>query len=252
MEWLSNFILSKVLLGDSQVCLYWIKNRNKRTTSFIRNRVHLINRVFEDDEVFFIRTEHNPSDLGTKFNNFENSYKKMTDESPFRAGPAFMKSGLEQAKANGDVINISDLKIDGPSTSVANAQLTEFNQSEPRSNDALTSTELATDQDQDQFSAATDQEHATSEEILLCSESSHLVQGDQEIPLQQKISERLRFSNYLVCPIRLSYRKMVDTTALTLFASFKWLSQHPSKTKMGSRRQKLCTNLTQEPATSTT
>ena len=134
-----------------------------------------------------------------------------------------MENGLEQAKANGDIINISKLQIDGHSVSVARAQLTEFTQSEPRSNDALTSTELAllvaTDQDQDQFSAATDQEHATSEEVLLCSESSQLVQGDQELPLQQKISARLQFSNYLVCPIRLSYRKMYDTTALTLFAS---------------------------------
>ena len=113
------------------------------------------------------------------------------------------------------------LQIDGHSVSVARAQLTEFTQSEPRSNDALTSTELAllvaTDQDLSQFSAATDQEHVTSEEILLCSETGQIVEGDQELPLQQKISERLRFSNYLVCPIRLSYRKMYDTTALTLF-----------------------------------
>jgi hypothetical protein len=97
---------------------------------------------------------------------------------------------LEQARANRDVINISDLKLDGPSTSVANAQLTEFNQSEPRSNDALTSTELAllvaTEQNQDQFTAATDQDHATSEEVLLCSESSQLMQGDQELPLQEQ------------------------------------------------------------------
>ena len=104
----------------------------------------------------------------------------MTDDSPFRTGPAFR-----------DVINISDLSLDGPSTSVANAQLTEFNQSEPRSNDALTSTELAllvaTEQHQDQFTAATDQDHATSEEVLLCSESSQHVPGEQELPLQQKI-----------------------------------------------------------------
>ena len=121
LEWLSNFIVSKALLGDSQVSLYWIKNQNKRTTSFIRNRVHLINRVFEDSEVFYINTEHNPSDLGTKFINFENSYRKMTDDSPFRTGPAFMKNGLEQARANGDVINVGDIKLDGSSKSVTNA-----------------------------------------------------------------------------------------------------------------------------------
>ena len=98
---------------------------------------------------------------------------------------------------------------------------------------------MATDQDQGQFSEATDQEHVTSEEILFCSETGQIVEGDQELPLQQKISERLRFSNYLVCPVRLSYRKMYDTTALTLFAAFKWLSQRPGQEKVGSHRHNL-------------
>ena len=167
-----------------------------------------------------------------------------------------MKDGLDQAKLNKDIININDLSVDKQSTVVANAQLTEFNQTEPRSNDALTSSELAlliaTEQDQDQSSTCINisQDPETIEDVLLCTETSQQDPGGQDLPLQQKISTRLQFSNYLVCPIRLSYRKMYDTTSLTLFASFRWLSQKQSKTETGSRRQRLCASLAQEPPAS--
>ena len=118
LDWLSNFIVEKALLGDSQVSLFWVQNRLKRTTSFIRNRVHLINR---DAEVFYLETKQNPSDLGTKFNSFEDSYLKMTDTSTFRTGPAFMKDGLAKAKLNNNIINISDMTVDPQSKNVATA-----------------------------------------------------------------------------------------------------------------------------------
>ena len=40
---------------------------------------------------------------------------------------------------------------------------------------------------------------------------------------------------------------MYYTTALTLFASFRWLVQQQNKTKIGSHRQRLCARLSQEP-----
>ena len=45
LDWLSNFIVEKALLGDSQVSLLWVQNRQKRTTSFIRyllDNVHTV------------------------------------------------------------------------------------------------------------------------------------------------------------------------------------------------------------------
>ena len=54
-----------------------------------------------------------------------------------------MKDGLDKAKINKNIINISDLAVDQQSKNVATAQLTEFDQGEPRSNDAVTSVELA-------------------------------------------------------------------------------------------------------------
>ena len=92
---------------------------------------------------FYLETKQNPSDLGTKFTSFEDSYLKMTDTSTFRTGPASMKDGLDKAKINKNIINISDLAVDQQSKNVATAQLTEFDQGEPRSYDAVTSVELA-------------------------------------------------------------------------------------------------------------
>ena len=51
MEWLRNFITRKALIGDAQICLFWILNRVKRTNTFIRNRTNSISRTFNDDEI---------------------------------------------------------------------------------------------------------------------------------------------------------------------------------------------------------
>ena len=54
LEWLNKFIIRKALIGDAQVCLFWVLNRIKRTNTFIRNRTHSISRTFDDTEIFYI------------------------------------------------------------------------------------------------------------------------------------------------------------------------------------------------------
>ena len=111
---------------------------------------------------------------------------------------------------------------------------------------------IAIEQDQDQPATHTSmsQDPEIIGDALLCTEALQQDPGTQDLPLQQEITVRLTFSNYLVRPIRLSYRKMYDITSLTLYASFRWLSQKSDKTKKGGHRQKLCTSLAQEPRTS--
>ena len=107
--------------------------------------------------------------------------------------------------------------------------LTEFDQSEPRSNDAVTSVELVEigeislyqkkhvqeDTIQPYTHASASQDPENIEAALLCTEALEANPDLPDSPLLQKITDRLQFSNYLVCPIRLSYRKMYDTTSLT-------------------------------------
>ena len=78
LDWLQQFIVRKVLLGDAQVCLFWILNRIKRTNTFIRNRTHAISRTFSDAEIFYIPTAHNPADIATQFRaGFGDSYLQL-------------------------------------------------------------------------------------------------------------------------------------------------------------------------------
>ena len=94
LDLMQQFIVRKVLLGDAQVCLFWILNRIKRTNTFIRNRTHAISRTFSDAEIFYIPTSKNPADLATKFRaGFEDAYLQLADGQPFRVGPDFMAKG---------------------------------------------------------------------------------------------------------------------------------------------------------------
>ena len=95
LEGLDKFIIRKALIGDAQVCLFWVLNRIKRTNTFIRNRTHSISRTFDDSEIFYIPSAHNPADIATKIRaGFENAYKQLGDGQPFRIGPSFMSKGL--------------------------------------------------------------------------------------------------------------------------------------------------------------
>jgi hypothetical protein len=60
LEWLNKFIIRKALIGDAQVCLFWVLNRIKMTNTFIQNRTHSISRTFTDSEIFYIPSAHNP------------------------------------------------------------------------------------------------------------------------------------------------------------------------------------------------
>ena len=111
MEWFGKFVKRKALMGDAEICLYWILNRTKRTSTFIRNRSHAINRAFTDAEIFHIPTNLNPANIATKFETgrtlptgFQEAYKQLGDGTPFRAGPDFMKQGLQAAINDGKTI----------------------------------------------------------------------------------------------------------------------------------------------------
>ena len=86
VEWFGKFVKRKALMGDAEICLYWILNRTKRTSTFIRNRSHAINRAFTDAEIFHLPTDLNPANIATKFETgrtlptgFQDAYKEIGD-----------------------------------------------------------------------------------------------------------------------------------------------------------------------------
>ena len=155
-------------------------------------------RVFSDVEVFYSESNQNPIDLGTKFTSFE-----MTDTSTFRTGPDFMTNGLAQAIRDKNITLISQLAVDHAAKKVARAQLTEFEQGEPRSNDAITTTKLAL------LTAIGEvtlyQTKHTQEDILLPNTYAPVLDAPDNIETTLLCTEALEANN---CPpTRLSSRK---------------------------------------------
>ena len=87
INWMTPKVKQKILITDAKVPLLWLKNKHLRTQPFVQTRVHAICKLFDPTEMFYIKSEDNPADLGTKFTKFQNTYQKLSDESLFRQGP---------------------------------------------------------------------------------------------------------------------------------------------------------------------
>ena len=81
-------------------------------------------------EVHHIPTDLNPANLATKFETgrtlptgFQYAYKEIGDGTPFRAGPSFMKQGLQAAITDKIITNITSMKITLENKRIARIQL---------------------------------------------------------------------------------------------------------------------------------
>ena len=143
LDLMQQFIVRKVLLGDAQVCLFWILNRIKRTNTFIRNRTHAISRTFSDAEIFYIPTSKNPADLATKFRaGFEDAYLQLADGQPFRVGPDFMAKGLQAAIDEKLITNITEMSFELQAKRAAGNQLLDPGADGVQATDVITPSEL--------------------------------------------------------------------------------------------------------------
>ena len=70
LDWLGEGVTETFLIGDSQIALWWIQNKEKKTEIYVCNRTDFIGRIIENDHILFVPTEDNPADLGTKFGVF--------------------------------------------------------------------------------------------------------------------------------------------------------------------------------------
>ena len=208
--WFGSFIKNRALLGDAEICLYWILNRYKRTSTFIRNRAHAVNRAFTDQQIFYIPTALNPTNIATKFetgrtlpNGFQDSYKELGDGSTFRSGPSFMKYGLKKAITNKVITNIATMRISLANKRVARNQLIGLNSKE-EVDDEETLGHI-------KFLATTSEaseDNTAGETILLNTLPTEGPQKPQAFPddgpISEQIANRIYFSKYLISPARSS------------------------------------------------
>ena len=97
IEWMTPQVKKKILIADAKVPLLWLRNKDLRTQPFVQTRVHSICKLFNPDEMYYIRSKDNPADLGTKFEKFHNTYQNLGDDSLFRKGPDCLRMGIEEA-----------------------------------------------------------------------------------------------------------------------------------------------------------
>ena len=63
---LNDWVHSSILVGDSEVALCWVTAENKPLAIFQRNRAIQVRRSMDLDDIYHVRTEFNPSDVGTR------------------------------------------------------------------------------------------------------------------------------------------------------------------------------------------
>ena len=109
LEWMTPLVKKKILITDAKVPLLWLRNKDLRTQPFVQTRVHSICKLFDPDEMYYIKSKNNPADLGTKFDKFQSTYKHLDDDSLFRRGPDCLKFGIEEAVKRRDLIPIDKI-----------------------------------------------------------------------------------------------------------------------------------------------
>ena len=63
---LSDWVQSSILVGDSEIALCWVTAENKPLAMFQKNRAIQVRRSINLDNIYHVKTDHNPSDVGTR------------------------------------------------------------------------------------------------------------------------------------------------------------------------------------------
>ena len=74
-------VKKKILITDAKVPLLWLRNKELHTQPYVQTRIHGICKLFEPEEMYYIKSKENPADLGTKFENFNQIYLALDDGS---------------------------------------------------------------------------------------------------------------------------------------------------------------------------
>ena len=91
-------IKTKSLYTDSRIVCHWVTNDSKNLAIFERRRVAHIKKIFKPSEIYFVPSELNPADIGTRM---KVKIEEVLPNSRFHSGPEFIKLGLEQMICRG-------------------------------------------------------------------------------------------------------------------------------------------------------
>ena len=104
-DWVSSYILA----GDSRVALCWVSAENKPLAIFQRNRAIQIRSNLDLENLYHVRSESNPSDVGTRSEKV--TLGDVGPASRWENGDPWMRREIEQAVNDNILKPVSDLRI---------------------------------------------------------------------------------------------------------------------------------------------
>ena len=108
-DWLADWVDSYILVGDSTISLFWVSSEHKRLSLFHRNRVLQILRGSSLANLFHVKTDYNPSDLGTRPKKV--TLEQVNPASKWICGEEWMTWSVEKAVAEEILKPVSELRM---------------------------------------------------------------------------------------------------------------------------------------------
>ena len=163
--------------------------------------------------MFYIKSENNPADIGTKFSKFQNIYKILGDGSLFRQGPECLKKGIQEAVRCNELVPVNKISPSSKKKDLAALEVVKLHQL------------VITDQSEEKLEKPVEPEDALEEEDIddavacLITMNNDTIENESwlnrkrsgyraqkaTVSVKERISKVEKFSNYLVSPLRKRY-----------------------------------------------
>ena len=105
---LSDWVESSIIAGDSEIALDWTISDSRKLSCWHRNRVLQIRRGTEISNIFYVGTEDNVADVGTRADKV--TLDDVGPESRYENGDPWMRLDMEQIIEQGILIPAEKLK----------------------------------------------------------------------------------------------------------------------------------------------
>ena len=197
----------------------------------MQTRVHAICKLFDPTEMFYIKSEDNPADLGTKFTKFQNTYQKLGDESLFRQGPRCLRKGLKRAIEDKDLIpatEINPTKTEKDSASLEVVKLHQLVITNDRNEELkkpIETKDMINEEEIENTEVCllTFNKEVINDESWMHKKMSGFRTQRATLSVKEKIGKVDEFSGYLISPLKRKYDTFFKSTMCTLKAVRCWL-----------------------------
>ena len=94
---LPDWVESRILASDSEIALHWIISDSRKLGMRHRNRVIQTRRNVDLEELFYVGTDHNVADIGTRADKF--TIDDVGPDSRYENGDRWMRMVVKDAVA---------------------------------------------------------------------------------------------------------------------------------------------------------